>query len=86
MTNTHVGMRCDTSAQNTPMHPAKQPPINSTIPVGGRFRITSPNKVGAWDFRSFTFSSDQITVHQRDNVTLHFIGVQGATVSLVLKE
>ena len=37
-----------------------------------------PNKVGAWDFRSFTFSPDQIVVNQGDKVTLHFRGVQGA--------
>jgi plastocyanin len=78
MTNTHVGMKCDTCAQNTPTHPAEQPPVNSTIPRGGGFKITSPNKVGAWDFRSFTFSPDQIVVNQGDKVTLHFIGVQGA--------
>jgi plastocyanin len=78
MTNTHVGMKCDTCAQNTPTHPAEQPPVNSTIPTGGGFRITAPNKVGAWDFRSFTFSPDQIVVNQGDKVTLHFIGVQGA--------
>jgi plastocyanin len=78
MTNTHVGMKCDTCAQNAPTHPAEQPPVNSTIPRGGGFKITSPNKVGAWDFRSFTFSPDQIVVNQGDKVTLHFIGVQGA--------
>jgi plastocyanin len=78
MTNTHIGIKCDTCAQNTPTHPAEQPPINSTIPTGGGFRITTPNKVGAWDFRSFTFSPDQIVVNQGDKVTLHFIGVQGA--------
>jgi plastocyanin len=78
MTNTHIGMKCDTCAQNTPTHPAEQPPVNSTIPTGGGFRITAPNKVGAWDFRSFTFSPDQIVVNQGDKVTLHFIGVQGA--------
>ena len=78
MTNTHIGMKCDTCAQNTPTHPAEQPPVNSTIPTGGGFRITAPNKVGAWGFRSFTFSPDQIVVNQGDKVTLHFIGVQGA--------
>ena len=78
MTNTHIGMKCDTCAQNTPTHPAEQPPVNSTIPTGGGFRITAPNKAGAWDFRSFTFSPDQIVVNQGDKVTLHFIGVQGA--------
>jgi plastocyanin len=65
------------SAQNTPLHPAEVPPANSTIPTGGGFRIVLPNKVGAWDFRSFTFAPDQIVVNQGDKVTLHFIGVLG---------
>ncbi len=78
MTNLHAGVKCDTCPQNTPLHPAEQPPANLTIPSGGGFRITEPNKVGAWDFRSFTFSPDQIVVNQGDKVTLHFIGVQGA--------
>jgi plastocyanin len=77
-TNIHPGVKCDTCPQNTPLHPAEQPPVNSTIPQGGGFRIVEPNKVGAWDFRSFTFSPDQIVVNQGDKVTLHFIGVQGA--------
>lgn len=78
MTNINAGVKCDTCPQNTPTHPPEQPPVNSTIPTGGGFRITEPNKVGAWDFRSFTFSPDQIVVNQGDKVTLHFIGVQGA--------
>jgi hypothetical protein len=78
MTNIHAGVKCDTCPQNTPSHPAEQPPVNSTIPTGGGFRITPPNKAGAWDFRSFTFAPDQIVVNQGDKVTLHFIGVQGA--------
>lgn len=77
MTNLHAAIKCDTCLQNTPLHPAEQPPVNSTIPTGGGFRITEPNKVGAWDFRSFTFAPDQIVVNQGDKVSLHFIGVQG---------
>ncbi len=77
MTNLNAARFCDTCSQNTPLHPAEKPPINSTIPTGGGFRITEPNKVGAWDFRSFTFSPDQIVVNQGDIVTLHFVGVQG---------
>ena len=78
MTNINAGVKCDTCPQNTPTHPPEQPPVNSTIPTGGGFRIVEPNKVGAWDFRSFTFAPDQIVVNQGDKVTLHFIGVQGA--------
>jgi plastocyanin len=78
MTNINAGVKCDTCPQNTPTHPPEQPPVNSTIPAGGGFRIVDPNKVGAWDFRSFTFAPDQIVVNQGDKVTLHFIGVQGA--------
>ena len=78
LTNIHAAIKCDACPQNTPLHPAEQPPVNSTIPTGGGFRITEPNKAGAWDFRSFTFSPSQIVVNQGDKVTLHFIGVQGA--------
>ncbi len=78
LTNINAAVKCDTCPQNTPIHPAEQPPVNSTIPTGGGFRITEPNKVGAWDFRSFTFSPAQLVVNQGDKVTLHFIGVQGA--------
>ena len=77
-TNINAGVKCDTCPQNNPLHPAEQPPVNSTIPQGGGFRIVEPNKAGAWDFRSFTFSPDQIVVNQGDKVTLHFVGVQGA--------
>jgi plastocyanin len=77
-TNINASVISDTSPQNTPTHPPEKPPVNSTIPAGGGFRIVDPNKVGAWDFRSFTFAPDQIVVNQGDKVTLHFIGVQGA--------
>ena len=78
LTNINAAVKCDTCPQNTPLHPAEKPPVNSTIPTGGGFRITEPNKAGAWDFRSFTFSPSQIVVNQGDKITLHFIGVQGA--------
>jgi hypothetical protein len=78
LTNINAGVKCDTCSQNTPLHPAEKPPLNSTIPTGGGFRLLEPNKVGAWDFRSFAFSPSQIIVNQGDKVTLHFIGVQGA--------
>jgi len=78
MTNINAAVKCDTCPQNTPLHPAEQPPANSTIPNGGGIKITEPNKAGAWDFRSFAFAPNQIVVNQGDKVTLHFIGVQGA--------
>jgi plastocyanin len=76
-TSLHAAVANPNSAQNIPTHPAENPPANSTIPTGGGFRITLPNKVGAWDFRSFTFAPDQLVVNQGDKVTLHFIGVLG---------
>ena len=77
MTNLNAAKSCDTCSQNTPLHPAEKPPVNATIPTGGGFRITEPNKVGAWDFRSFAFAPAQLIVKQGDKVTLHFVGVQG---------
>ena len=76
-TSLHAAVYNPNSAQNTPLHPAETPPVNSTIPRGGGFRIVLPNQVGSWDFRSFTFAPDQIVVNQGDKVTLHFIGVLG---------
>lgn len=76
-TNINAAVKCDTCMQNTPLHPAENPPLNSTIPIGGGFRLVEPNKVGAWDFRSFAFVPSQIIVNQGDKVTLHFVGVQG---------
>ena len=78
MTNINAAIKCDTCPQNTPLHPAEQPPVNSTIPTGGGIKVTEPNKAGAWDFRSFAFAPAQIVVNQGDKVTLHFVGVQGA--------
>src|SRR5215212_11763853 len=40
MTNINAGVKCDTCPQNTQTHPPEQPPVNSTIPTGGGFRIT----------------------------------------------
>jgi len=77
ITSLHAAVANPNSAQNTPLHPAETPPVNSTIPTGGGFRIVLPNQVGAWDFRSFTFAPDQVVVNQGDKVTLHFVGVQG---------
>ena len=77
MTNLNAAKFCDTCSQNTPLHPGEKPPVNSTIPTGGGFRITEPNTVGAWDFRSFAFAPAQLIVKQGDKVTLHFVGVQG---------
>src|SRR5215469_3947003 len=68
-TSLHAAVANPLSATNTPLHPAEVPPANSTIPTGGGFRIVLPNKVGSWDFRSFTFAPDQIVVNQGDKVT-----------------
>ncbi|MEO9320907.1 MAG: hypothetical protein ABI361_09555 [Nitrososphaera sp.] len=58
-------------------HPPEPFPVNATYPSGGGFVLTAPDKTGAWNFRSFTFSTSQIVVYQGDKVTLNFVGVQG---------
>jgi hypothetical protein len=58
-------------------HPPEPFPANETYPAGGGFVLTPPDKSGAWNFRSFTFSTSQITVYQGDKVTLNFVDVQG---------
>lgn len=58
-------------------HPPEAFPANATYPKGGGFVLTPPDSSGAWNFRSFTFSTSQIVVYQGDKVTLNFVGVQG---------
>ncbi len=58
-------------------HPPEPFPANATYPKGAGFVLTPPDKSGAWNFRSFTFSTSQIVVFQGDKVTLNFVGVQG---------
>jgi plastocyanin len=60
-------------------HPPEPFPANATYPSGGGFVLTAPDKTGAWNFRSFTFSTSQIAVYQGDKVTLNFVGVQGTS-------
>ncbi len=79
----HIDGKTNLNATST--HPAEKPPANSTIPTGGGFKLTEPNNVGDWEFRSFTFAPDQIVVNQGDKVTLHFIGVQGAFHDIEVK-
>jgi FtsP/CotA-like multicopper oxidase with cupredoxin domain len=71
-----AGVACGNCTQNIPPHPAEKFP-NTTLPAGPGLVLRPPNKVGAWDMRSFTFAPDQIVVNQGDTVTLHFLGVQG---------
>lgn len=65
-----------------PAPPEKYP--NSTIPAGGGFVLTPPDKTGAWKFRAFTFEPSTIIVHQGDNVTLHFADVQGVHYNITV--
>ena len=58
------------------MQPPEKFP-NLPLPAGGGFVLTSPDKIGGWSIRSFTFDPSMIVVHQGDKVTLHFVGVQG---------
>jgi hypothetical protein len=75
-TSLQAGVACGNCSQNIPLHPAEKFP-NTTLPAGPGLVLRPPNKVGAWDMRSFTFAPDQIVVNQGDTVTLHFLGVQG---------
>jgi len=65
-----------------PAPPEKYP--NSSIPAGGGFVLTPPDKTGAWKFRAFTFEPSTIIVHQGDNVTLHFADVQGVHYNITV--
>lgn len=57
-------------------HPAEPFPA-STVPAGGGMILSKPSDAGNWRMRVFTFHPAQLVVRQGDEVTLHFVGVQG---------
>ena len=51
-----------------------QPP-----PSGGGYVVKQPDQTGRWEFSVYVFDPRQITVDQGDEVTLEFVGINGAS-------
>lgn len=71
----HINGKTSITGDDT--HPPEPFPSNE-LPVGGGYTLTPPNKNGDWKVRAFEFSPSQIIVHQGNEITLDFLGVQGS--------
>lgn len=51
----------------------------ASLPEGGGLILKEPNAEGRWEIATYIWSAQQITVNQGDDVTLQFVGINGAT-------
>lgn len=49
------------------------------LPEGGGLILKAPNAEGRWEIATYIWSAQQIMVNQGDDVTLLFVGINGAT-------
>ena len=50
-----------------------------TMPAGAGYVLTKPNDAGRWEVSVYLWTPSQITVNQGDDVTLEFVGINGAS-------
>jgi plastocyanin len=57
----------------------KEPFPTAPLPAGGGYVMTKPDeKTGRWEVSAYVWAPSQIVVHQGDEVTLEFVGINGA--------
>lgn len=57
----------------------KEPFPTSTLPQGGGYVISQPDvKTSRWEVSAYVWQPSQISVNEGDEVTLEFVGINGA--------
>lgn len=54
-------------------------PFPGALPEGGGYVLKKPNDEGRWEVAVYVFEPRQIFVDEGDNVTLEFVGINGAS-------
>jgi plastocyanin len=49
------------------------------LPAGGGYVIRQPDQTGRWEVSAYVWNPSQIVVNQGDEVTLEFVGINGAS-------
>lgn len=50
----------------------------TALPEGGGYVLKAPNDVGRWEVSTYMFMPSQVIVNEGDEVTLEYVGVNGA--------
>ncbi len=58
---------------------SKEPFPTAPLPEGGGFELKQPNADGRWEVSAYLWSAPQIHVKAGDEVTLTFVGLNGAS-------
>jgi plastocyanin len=58
---------------------AKEPFPETPLPEGGGYQLKKPDETGRWEVSVYVFDPRQIHVDEGDEVTLEFVGVNGAS-------
>ena len=56
----------------------KEPFPTAALPQGPGYILKKPNEAGRWEVSAYAFMPSQIIVNQGDDVTLEFVGINGA--------
>ena len=56
-----------------------EPFPTAALPEGSGIVLKQPNAEGRWEVSTYLWSAQQITVNQGDDVTLQFVGINGAS-------
>lgn len=56
----------------------KEPFPNSALPEGGGYVLRKPDQTGRWEVSTYIWLPSQIIVTQGDEVSLEFVGINGA--------
>ena len=57
----------------------KEPFPSTPLPEGGGYQLKKPNAEGRWEVAIYVFDPRQIFVNEGDEVTLEFVGINGAS-------
>jgi len=63
----------------------KEPFPGAALPEGGGYIIKEPDGNGRWEVSAYVWAPAQIVVNQGDEVTLEFVGINGASHPTTIK-
>jgi len=63
----------------------KEPFPSTVLPEGGGYVLKKPDDTGRWEIAVYVFDPRQIVVDEGDEVTLEFVGINGASHPITIE-